>query len=61
MLYVDCNLITLNPNVVQFGQPQVIAFHVVEKDDEKESARGDYTGKFPGTVRLLWELDTERR
>ena len=60
MLYVDCNLITLNPNIVQFGQPQVIAFHIVEKDDSRESARGDYTGKFPGMVRPLLQWDTEK-
>lgn len=53
MLYVDCNMITLNPNMTQFGQPQIIAFHVVEKESSTESARGDYTGNFPGVMRPL--------
>jgi dTDP-glucose 4,6-dehydratase/UDP-glucuronate decarboxylase len=59
MLYVDCNMITLNPNMTQFGQPQIIAFHVVEKESSTESAGGDYTGNFPGVMRplLIWETD----
>ncbi len=59
MLYVDCNMITLNPNISQFGQPQVIAFHVVEKENSTDSARGDYTGKFPGVMRPLLQWETE--
>ncbi len=58
-IYVNCHLMTLNPNKVQFSVSSIVSFVVVDSLDG-DSARGDYTGiKFPGVVRPLlnWRTD----
>ncbi|MCG7852414.1 MAG: ABC transporter ATP-binding protein [Methanosarcinaceae archaeon] len=58
-IYVNCFLMTLNPNVIQFAALSIISFVVVDSLDG-DSARGDYTGiKFPGVVRPLLNWSTE--
>jgi len=58
MIYIDCCILTLNPNIVQFLEKQTIAFHIVENDSE-DSARGDYMGKLTGVVRPLLDWQTK--
>ena len=59
-LFVNCNLITLNPNVLQFQQRQVVAFQVADTMDGN-SARADWAGKVHGVVRPLLDWATEFR
>jgi len=56
-MYVEAALITLNPNVVQFGE-DAVAFHVVDSLDGN-SARGDWAGRVPGVVRPLLNWETQ--
>jgi len=58
MMFVSCNCITLNPDVVQFYERNVISFQVVDTLDG-DSARGDYSKEMPGAVRPLLEWTTE--
>jgi len=58
-LYVEAALITLNPNIVQFGE-DAVAFHVVDSLDGN-SARGDWAGRVPGVVRPLLNWETRFR
>jgi lipopolysaccharide transport system ATP-binding protein len=58
MFFVDCSLITLDPNIIQFSEENVIAFNVVDSF-EGDSARGDFTKNMPGIVRPLLEWETE--
>jgi lipopolysaccharide transport system ATP-binding protein len=50
-------LITLEPLIVQFYEPDVVAFQIIESNDG-ESARGDYVGDISGTVRPLLKWTT---
>jgi lipopolysaccharide transport system ATP-binding protein len=49
---------TEEPYSIHFHQHDVIAFHVVESPD-KDTARVDHPGRFPGVVRpyLKWETE----
>ncbi|MBP6971828.1 MAG: ATP-binding cassette domain-containing protein [Syntrophorhabdus sp.] len=55
--FVWVALITLEPLIVQFYEPDVVAFQIIESNDG-ESARGDYTGDISGTVRPLLKWTT---
>ncbi|HVF51306.1 MAG TPA: ABC transporter ATP-binding protein [Pyrinomonadaceae bacterium] len=59
MLLVHAALSTYDPVVVHFNEPEVVAFQVVD-NLEGNSARGDYTGPFPGAVRPIMQWTTER-
>jgi lipopolysaccharide transport system ATP-binding protein len=61
MLFVDALLTTLNPNITQFIERQVVAFQVVEPL-EGDVARGGWVGRMHGVVRplLQWETRVER-
>ena len=56
-LYVEAALITLNPNVNQFGE-DAVAFHVVDSLDG-DSTRGDWVGNMAGIVRPLLQWETQ--
>ena len=56
--YVNCHVMTLNPDRVIIREPGVIAFTVVD-NLEGDSARGDYAKNMPGVVRPLLEWTTE--
>ena len=58
-LYVEAALITLDPNVNQFGE-DAVAFHVVDSLDG-DSARGDWVGNMAGVVRPLLHWETHYR
>ena len=55
--FVWVALITLEPMIVQFYEPDVVAFQVIEST-EGESARGDYAGDISGAVRPLLKWTT---
>lgn len=57
-LYVNCNMITLSPNILQFQVRQAVAFHVIDSV-EGDSARGLWSGNLDGVVRPLLEWSTE--
>lgn len=58
--FVRTSLITLDPTIVQFTEPDVVAFHVVDSMDG-DSARGDWAGPLSGVVRprLTWRTQFE--
>ena len=56
-IYVEAALITLDPNINQFGE-DAVAFHVVDSLDG-DSARGDWVGNMAGVVRPLLEWETQ--
>jgi len=58
MIFVNCNLLTLNPDNVQFMEKSAIAFQVVDSM-EGDSARGDYARSFPGIVRPMLKWTTQ--
>ena len=57
MIFVNVNLNTLNPFILQFREPSAVSFQVVDSLDG-DSARGDYTGRMRGIVRPLLEWTT---
>ena len=58
MLFVEANLVTLNPLIIQFRMHSVVAFQVIDSLSA-DSARGDYAGQFPGVLRPSLEWTTE--
>ncbi|HID52102.1 MAG TPA: ABC transporter ATP-binding protein [Anaerolineae bacterium] len=58
--FVRTSLITLDPTIVQFTEPDVVAFHVVDSMDG-DSVRGDWAGPLSGVVRpcLTWRTRFE--
>ena len=58
MLFVNCHLMTLNPDVLQFSERSAVAFNVVDNFDG-DSARGDYANNMPGAVRPLLNWSTQ--
>ncbi len=60
IMYVSCHCLTLNPDTVQFKEPKIIAFHVIDSLDG-DSARGDYAKEMGGVVRPLLKWTTEYR
>ena len=55
MIFVNCVLVRTSRQDVQFRERSVVAFQIVDSLDG-DSARGDWTKKFPGIVRpkLVW-------
>jgi lipopolysaccharide transport system ATP-binding protein len=49
---VTCNLLTLEPDELQFSAKSAVSFHVIDSL-EGDSARGDYAKNIPGVVRPL--------
>lgn len=60
MLFVDAALTTLDPNIHQFTERQVVAFQIVDTS-EGNAARGDWTGRMKGVVRPLLQWQTYER
>ncbi|WP_035056956.1 ABC transporter ATP-binding protein [Desulfuromonas sp. TF] len=58
MLFVNCHLLTLFPETLQFSEFNAVTFQVVDSL-EGDSARGDYAKNMPGVVRPLLEWNTE--
>ncbi len=58
MLFVNCTLVKLNPNEVQFRERATVAFQVFDSMDG-DSARGDWPRKIPGVVRPMLEWTTQ--
>jgi lipopolysaccharide transport system ATP-binding protein len=57
MLFVDAALTTLDPDIHQFTERQVVAFQVVDTT-EGNAARGDWAGRMNGVVRPLLHWQT---
>ena len=57
MVFVSAVLITLEPVIGQFYEPDIIAFQVVD-NHEGDTARGDWTGPITGVVRPLLKWTT---
>jgi len=57
IMFVNVNLNTLNPFLLQFHEQSAVAFQVMDSF-EGDSARGDYTGRMSGVVRPFLEWST---
>ncbi|MDY7076053.1 MAG: ABC transporter ATP-binding protein [Chloroflexota bacterium] len=57
-LFVRANLITLNPDTVQFIVQDAVAFQVIDSI-EGNSARGDWTKRLGGVMRPLLKWNTQ--
>lgn len=57
-VFVQVSLITLEPIIRQFHEPDAVAFQVVD-NMEGDSARGDFAGTMPGLVRPWLEWKTQ--
>ena len=55
---MTCNLLTLEPDDLQFSAKSVVSFHVIDSI-EGDSARGDYAKNIPGVVRPQLEWTTQ--
>lgn len=55
---VTCNLLTLEPDTLQFSAKSAVSFHVIDSL-EGDSARGDFAKNIPGVVRPLLEWTTQ--
>jgi lipopolysaccharide transport system ATP-binding protein len=60
MLFVDAELTTLDPNILQFTERQAVAFQVVDTT-AGDTARGDWAGRMKGVVRPLLQWQTQVR
>jgi lipopolysaccharide transport system ATP-binding protein len=62
MLFVSSAVMTLDPPMKQFYEPEVVAFQVVDSM-AGDSARGDWAGRVGGAVRplLTWTTQVESR
>lgn len=58
MLLVTATIITRSPDSLQFDEAQIVAFSVRDNMGP-ETARGEWSGKMPGTVRPLLKWTTE--
>lgn len=57
-VFVNANLFTLDPNIIQFVARDAVGFQVYDSLDG-DSARGDYSGGIPGVVRPAFDWATE--
>lgn len=58
MLFVQAAIVTLDPVIKQFYEPDAIAFQVADSLDGN-SARGDYGGPMSGVIRPLLKWNTQ--
>lgn len=56
-LFVDVEMLTLEPAIEQFRERQTVAFMITDSC-EGDSARGDWAGPFPGAVRPMLKWNT---
>lgn len=56
--FLNCFMITLNPDSIEFGVPSVASFTIIDSFDG-DSARGDYAKNLIGVVRPLLTWKTE--
>jgi lipopolysaccharide transport system ATP-binding protein len=59
MLFVNAHLVTLHPEVRQYAEYSVAAFHVKDTSDI-DSPRGDYAKNMPGIIRPTLDWRTEQ-
>lgn len=57
-LFVMANLGTLEPEIYQFSEKDVVAFRIADSFDG-DSARGDYSGQMLGAVRPMLQWNTQ--
>jgi len=57
MHFVSAGCSVRNPSILQFYEPDVVAFQVVDKS-EGDSARGDYAGRIEGVMRPMLNWTT---
>lgn len=57
-MFVHVNLNVQSPFILQFAEPNAVAFRVVDRSDG-DAARGDWGGIMPGVVRPLLKWTTE--
>ena len=57
-LFVNANMLSMEPRQVQFAARDAVAFQVIDSMDG-DSARANYGGQMPGVVRPLLEWSTE--
>jgi len=57
-VYVSVGMITLEPNLKQFNEPEAIAFQILDSH-EGDSARGEWVGDMGGVVRPLLKWSTD--
>ena len=57
MLFVDANMVTLEPFIFQYQSRSSVAFLVTDSL-QGDSARGDWTGQMPGVMRPLLKWTT---
>ncbi len=58
MFFVGPAMMTPEPYIARFREPDAVAFHVIDSLDG-DSARADWHGDFPGVVRPLLQWTTE--
>ena len=58
ILYVNCHMLSLEPDVLHFSEKSVVSFTIIDSLDG-DSARGEYSKNISGIVRplLKWETD----
>jgi lipopolysaccharide transport system ATP-binding protein len=56
-MFVDVDISTIEPWIVQGIERQAVAFQVIDSC-EGDSARGDWAGPLPGVVRPLLKWNT---
>jgi lipopolysaccharide transport system ATP-binding protein len=56
-MFVDVDVSTNSPWIIQAIERQVVAFQVIDSCDG-DSARGDWAGQHPGVVRPMLKWDT---
>ncbi len=57
-IFVTPAMTTMNPNIMQFYERDIIAFQVIDSLDG-DSARGDWAGRMGGVVRPLLKWETQ--
>jgi lipopolysaccharide transport system ATP-binding protein len=58
MLFVDANMIALDPFIFQYRSQSAVAFMVADSL-EGDSARSDWSGHMPGVVRPMFKWTTQ--
>jgi lipopolysaccharide transport system ATP-binding protein len=57
-MFIDVGLTTLEPLILQFFEPEAVAFQVIDRP-HGDSARGEWAGRMGGVVRPLLKWDTQ--
>jgi lipopolysaccharide transport system ATP-binding protein len=61
LIFIGCGIVTYDPLTIHFHEREIIVFNVSEEGNYLgNTARGDYTGTFPGVVRPLLSWETKK-